>query len=173
MRIQVVQGDITVQQVDAIVTAANEPLIGGGGVDGAVHRAAGPDMLRACRPLAPCPTGSAVITPAFQLAPVKWLIHAVGPRYRGPADAGLLASAYTSSLALADEVGARSIAFPSISTGVYGYPLADAATVCIRALRGAITEVTDVLLVAFGATMHDLWEDALNDQTNKEPTWPA
>ena len=106
MEIQIVRGDITKQDVDAIVTAANEPLRGGGGVDGAVHRAAGPELLRACHALAPCLTGSAVITPAFDLAPVKWVIHAVGPIYSGrPEDAELLMSAYTSSLARADEVG--------------------------------------------------------------------
>jgi len=106
LRISVVRGDITAQQVDAIVTAANVPLMGGGGVDGAVHKAAGPELLWACRELAPCPTGFAVVTPAFDLAPVRWVIHAVGPVYSGPADAELLASAYRESLARADEVGA-------------------------------------------------------------------
>ena len=123
MAIRVVRGDITRQDVDAVVTAANSGLRGGGGVDGAVHAAAGPRLLQACRPLAPCPTGSAVVTPAFDLAPVRWVIHAVGPVYAGrDADAVLLRGAYRSSLARADEVGARSVAFPSISTGVYGYP---------------------------------------------------
>lgn len=163
MRISVVQGDITSQQVDAIVTAANVPLMGGGGVDGAVHNAAGPELLRACRELAPCPAGSAVITPAFELAPVRWVIHAVGPIYSGPADAELLASAYVESLARADEVGARSVAFPSISTGVYGYPAAEAAQVSVAALRGAVTKVESVLLVAFTAGMAELWQRALSD----------
>ncbi len=118
MQILVARGDITTQRVEAIVTAANVGLMGGGGVDGAVHHAAGPELLWACRELAPCPTGSAVITPAFDLAPVRWVIHAVGPVYRGTAeDTGLLQSAYTSSLARADEVGATSVALPSISTG--------------------------------------------------------
>lgn len=164
MRITVVRGDITHQQVDAIVTAANVPLMGGGGVDGAVHDAAGPELLRACRELAPCPTGSAVITPAFDLAPVRWVIHAVGPVYAGPADADLLASAYVESLARADEVGARSLAFPSISTGVYGYPAAEAAQVSVAALRGADTQVETVLLVAFTAHMAELWERALSGE---------
>ncbi len=163
-RISVVRGDITAQQVEAIVTAANEPLRGGGGVGAAVHAAAGPELLRACRALAPCPTGSAVITPAFQLAPVRWVIHAVGPIYRGPEDADLLASAYRSSLARADEVGATSIAFPAISTGVYGYPAEQAAEVSVAALRAASTQVEHVLLVAFAAPMAALWQHALDKQ---------
>ena len=163
MRITVVRADITAQRVDAIVTAANVPLRGGGGVDAAVHDAAGPELLRACRELAPCPTGSAVITPAFDLAPVRWVIHAVGPVYSGPADAELLASAYVQSLARADEVGARSVAFPSISTGVYRYPAAEAAEVSVAALRGALTDVDSVLLVAFSAEMAKLWKSALSD----------
>ena len=110
MEITLVRGDITEQQVDAIVTAANEQLLGGGGVDGAVHAAAGPRLLEACRPLAPCRPGQAVVTPAFDLAPVRWVIHAVGPVYAGPEDATTLASAYLSALARADEVGARSVA---------------------------------------------------------------
>lgn len=163
MRITVVRADITAQRVDAILTAANVPLRGGGGVDAAVHDAAGPELLRACRELAPCPTGSAVITPAFDLAPVRWVIHAVGPRYSGPADAELLASAYLQSLALADQVGARSVAFPSISTGVYRYPATEAAAVSVAALRGALTNVDSVLLVAFTAQMAKLWQSALSD----------
>lgn len=165
MKISVVRGDITHQRVDAIVTAANEPLRGGGGVDGAVHAAAGPELLRACRKLAPCPAGSAVITPAFELAPVTWVIHAVGPVFRGRhQDAELLRSAYLASLARADEVGARSVAFPSISTGVYGYPEAVAARVSIQALLSATTEVEEVRLVAFGARMQELWTLAKGDR---------
>ena len=163
MKITVIRADITGQRVDAIVTAANVALRGGGGVDAAVHDAAGPELLRACRELAPCPTGSAVITPAFDLAPVRWVIHAVGPRYSGPADAELLASAYVQSLARADQVGARSVAFPSISTGVYRYPAAEAAEVSVAALRGALTNVNSVLLVAFTAEMAKLWQSALSD----------
>jgi len=161
MDITVVRGDITTQPVDAIVTAANAQLRGGGGVDGAVHRAAGPELLQACRPLAPCPPGSAVVTPAFKLAPVKWVIHAVGPIYSGPQDAEELMSAYTSSLARADEVGAVSVAFPAISTGVYGYPPGDAAVVSVEAVKTATTSVSAVVLVAFGDAMAQLWEDAL------------
>lgn len=107
----------------------------------AVHAAAGPRLLQASLALAPCPPGGAVLTEAFDLAPVRWVIHAVGPIYRGPQDAATLASAYTQALARADEVGATSVAFPSISTGAYGYPLAEAATVSVQALCGAVTAV--------------------------------
>lgn len=164
MRIEVVRGDIAVQPVDAVVTAANTGLRGGGGVDGAVHAAAGPDLLAACRPLAPCPTGSAVLTPAFGLAPVKWVIHAVGPVYSGPGDAPLLASAYTSALARADEAGAVSVAFPSISTGIYGYPADEASRISVAALRAADTRVQTVLLVAFSQGMEARWTEALTAQ---------
>lgn len=161
VRIELVRGDITKQDVDAIVTAANSELRGGGGVDGAVHAAAGPQLLAACRPLAPCPAGSAVITPAFDLAPVKWVIHAVGPIYSGPQDALLLASAYKTSLHRADGVGAMSVAFPSISTGVYRYPIEAAARVSIDALHAATTDVELVRLVAFNASTFTAWADAL------------
>lgn len=161
LRIDVVQGDITVQHVEAIVTAGNAALRGGSGVNGAVHAAAGPQLLRASRALAPCPAGSAVITPAFDLAPVKWVIHAVGPVYTGPADDAVIASAYTSSLARADEAGARAVALPSISTGVYGYPAGRAAVVSVTALRDAVTSVESVLLVAFSRAMAELWNVAL------------
>jgi O-acetyl-ADP-ribose deacetylase (regulator of RNase III) len=161
MEITLVRGDITEQQVDAIVTAANEQLLGGGGVDGADHAAAGPRLLEACRPLAPCRPGQAVVTPAFDLAPVRWVIHAVGPVYAGPEDAATLASAYLSSLARADEVGARSVAFPSISTGVYRYPADEASRISVQALRGADTQVEHVLLVAFSRGMEARWSEAL------------
>jgi O-acetyl-ADP-ribose deacetylase (regulator of RNase III) len=161
VQIEVVTGDITRQDVDAVVTAANSALRGGGGVDGAVHRAAGPALVRASLALAPCPPGSAVVTPAFALAPVRWVVHAVGPVYRGPSDAALLASAYTASLARCDEVGARSVAFPAISTGVYGYPREDAARVSVAALRSAATQVERCLLVAFDDDTAGLWSAAL------------
>jgi O-acetyl-ADP-ribose deacetylase (regulator of RNase III) len=162
MQLRVVRGDITHQRVDAIVTAANADLRGGGGVDVAVHRAAGPELLRACRPLAPCPPGSAVVTPAFDLAPVRWVIHAVGPIYSGPEDAAILASAYTSALRCADQVAARSVAFPLISTGVYGYPVKEAATVSVQALLNESSDVHEVLLVAFDEQTALAWESAID-----------
>ncbi len=157
MRIEIVRGDITTMDVDAVVTAANSALRGGGGVDGAVHAAAGPELVRASRALAPCPAGSAVVTAAFDLAPARWVVHAVGPVYGGPQDEPVLAAAYTASLARCDEVGARSVAFPAISTGVYGYPRDDAARVSVRALRRADTRVERCLLVAFDGTTARLW----------------
>jgi O-acetyl-ADP-ribose deacetylase len=121
--VELVQGNIVDQDVDAIVNAANSSLSGGGGVDGAIHRAAGPELLAECRTLGRCPTGEARITKGYQLK-ARHVIHAVGPVYQGrPHDAELLASAYRSSLQLASQHGIRSIAFPAISTGIYGYPL--------------------------------------------------
>jgi O-acetyl-ADP-ribose deacetylase (regulator of RNase III) len=164
VRIEVARGDITRLAVDAIVTAANSGLRGGGGVDAAVHRAAGPRLLAACREIGGCPAGSAVVTPAFDLAPqVRWVVHAVGPVWSGSAqDAELLAGAYAAALARADEVGARSVAFPSISTGVYGYPEQEAAVVSTGALRAAQTGVERVVLCAFSDRMAALWEQALD-----------
>ena len=161
MEIEVVRGDICAVEVDAVVTAANTALRGGGGVDGAVHAAAGPELVRASRALAPCPAGSAVVTPAFGMRHARWVIHAVGPMYSGPQDEPVLASAYTSSLARAEEVGARSVAFPAISTGVYGYPQQDAARVSVAALRGATTSVQRVVLVAFDDRTRELYEARL------------
>jgi O-acetyl-ADP-ribose deacetylase (regulator of RNase III) len=160
-RITVLRADITTVEVDAVVTAANSRLVGGSGVNGAVHAAAGPRLLEASRALAPCPPGSAVVTPAFGLRTARWVVHAVGPKYRGPDDAAVLASAYTSALARADEVGASSIAFPSISTGIYGYPDAEAAQVSVAALRGAQTRVERIVLVAFGRRTELLWSTEL------------
>lgn len=161
MKIDIVRGDIVTQPVDAVVTAGNRSLRGGSGVNGAVHAAAGPRLLAASRVLAPCAPGSAVVTPSFDLGPASWVIHAVGPKYRGPADAEVLASAYAEALARADEVGATSVAFPSISTGKYGFPVEEAAEVSVAALLGARTRVDRVLLVSFGNTMADLWTSVL------------
>lgn len=155
------RGDICAVEADAVVTAGNRSLVGGSGVNGAIHAAAGPELLRASRALAPCPAGSAVITPAFAMTNTTWVIHAVGPVYSGPQDEALLASAYTASLARADEVGAQSVAFPAIATGIYGYPAEEAARVSVGALRGAHTSVQRVFLVAFDQRTARLWQDAL------------
>jgi len=137
-----IQGDITTLEVDAIVNAANQRMLGGGGVDGAIHRAAGPELYEAClkvpevRPGVRCPTGEARITPGFRL-PAKFVIHTVGPVYRDGrhGEPGLLAACYRNSLALAAENHCRSIAFPCISTGVYGYPIEEATRIAIREVR--------------------------------------
>lgn len=134
--IKVLQYDITDLDVDAIVNAANTTLLGGGGVDGAIHRAAGPELLEACRKLGGCPTGEARITPGFRLK-AKWVIHAVGPVWHGGAhgEPQLLQSAYRSAFSLAKDAKARSVAFPNISTGVYGYPKEDAARIALKAMH--------------------------------------
>src|SRR5438270_14042650 len=164
MRIEAVQGDITQEKVDAVVNAANEALAGGGGVDGAIHRAAGATELHeACRKLGGCPTGDAKATPALNL-PARWIIHAVGPRWRGGdhGEADLLASCYRRSLAVADDLGARSLAFPAISTGVYGYPRAEAAEIAVTTLRTTPTQVELSRLVAFDEGTFELYQALLS-----------
>ena len=152
--IEIVQGDITDQEVDAIVNAANSHLAGGGGVDGAIHRAGGPTILAECREIVAregrCPTGKAVITGAGKLR-AKRVIHAVGPRYgeHGGRHEELLASAHTESMRLAAEAKCETVAFPAISTGVYGYPLAEAAPVALREVVKALSGKTPVKLVRF------------------------
>jgi O-acetyl-ADP-ribose deacetylase (regulator of RNase III) len=163
VRIEAVQGDITRQEVDAIVNAANQSLGGGGGVDGAIHRAAGAgDLHEACASLGGCPTGDAKATPGFRL-PARWIVHAVGPRYRDGrhGEAELLASCYRRALQVADEVGARSVAFPAISTGIYGYPPDEAASIAVEALRSADTGVELVRLVAFDEATLRRYEERL------------
>jgi O-acetyl-ADP-ribose deacetylase (regulator of RNase III) len=134
--IEVTQGDITQLDVDVIVNAANESLLGGGGVDGAIHRAAGPELLEACRRLGPCPTGEARITPGFRLK-ARWVVHTPGPVWRGGVigEPQLLESCYRNSFRLAIEKGAQSVAFPCISTGVYGYPKQAAARIALAVMR--------------------------------------
>ena len=166
-RIECVQGDITAEAVDAIVNAANTRLRGGGGVDGAIHRAAGPGLLAECIARWPdgCPTGEVRITGGHALK-AKHVIHAVGPVYRDGAhgEPELLAACYAKSVALAAEHGARSIAFPAISAGVYGYPATAAAEVALRALGGALAvhpAVERVRMVLFGDDMHRVFADTL------------
>ena len=169
------QGDITTLEVDAIVNAANERMLGGGGVDGAVHRAAGPELVEACRqvpevsPGVRCPTGQARITPGFQL-PASWVIHTVGPVYESEeASRPLLESAYRSCLELANGAGLRSVAFPAISCGVFGYPLSGAAEVALSTCRRHAGDVTDIRFALFG---DDAWRafvtvaDAMLEETS-------
>jgi O-acetyl-ADP-ribose deacetylase (regulator of RNase III) len=167
MRIEAVLGDITQEDVDAVVNAANSTLLGGGGVDGAIHRAGGPAILEECRRIRAAqhpsglPTGQAVATTAGDL-PARWVIHTVGPVYAAEDDpAALLASAHIESLRVADELGARTVAFPAISTGVYGYPLEEAAPVAVTAVRGADTQVELVRFVLFGDPALRAFERAL------------
>jgi O-acetyl-ADP-ribose deacetylase len=164
MRIEAAQGDITRQEVDVIVNAANGSLLGGGGVDGAIHRAAGPQLLGACRPLGGCPTGDAKATPGFRL-PARWVIHAVGPVWQGggSGEAELLASCYRRALELAGELGARSIAFPAISTGIYRFPKPEAARIAVETIRATPADVDLVRLVAFDAETYGLYRDLLGD----------
>jgi O-acetyl-ADP-ribose deacetylase (regulator of RNase III) len=166
-RIELIEGDITEQQVDAIVNAANSSLLGGGGVDGAIHRRGGPQILAECRQIRRTafrdglPTGRAVATTAGRL-PARWVIHTVGPVYSRSEDrSALLASCHTESLRVADELDARTVAFPAISTGVYGYPLELAAPVAIRAVREADTRVEEVRFVLFGQGAYRAFDRAL------------
>ena len=165
--IVLLEGDLTTQGVDAIVNAANRSLMGGGGVDGAIHRAGGPSILAECQEIRRTtfpdglPTGRAVATGGGNL-PARWVIHTVGPVYAASPDpAGELAACHTGSLRVADELGARTMAFPAISTGVFGYPVGEAAGVAIAAVRGAETEVEEVRFVLFGRDAFEAFERAL------------
>jgi O-acetyl-ADP-ribose deacetylase (regulator of RNase III) len=163
MKIEVVVADITQLDVDAIVNAANKDLRGGGGVDGAIHRAAGPQLLEACMNLHGCETGDAKVTPGF-LLPARWIIHTVGPVWNGGeyGEDDLLASCYMRSLQVADELGAKTIAFPAISTGVYAFPPDRAAGIAVRTLRDTRTSVAQIRLVAFNGLTEQLLSEALD-----------
>ncbi|SET65051.1 O-acetyl-ADP-ribose deacetylase [Nonomuraea wenchangensis] len=167
MNITLVKGDITAQPVDAVVNAANSSLMGGGGVDGAIHRRGGPDILRACRELRAghygggLPTGQAVATTAG-LLPARWVIHTVGPVHSAAEDRShLLASCYRESLRVADELEAATVAFPAISTGIYGWPMDDAARIAVAAVRAAETSVTEVRFVLFDSAAYEVFEARL------------
>ncbi|MEV5705473.1 O-acetyl-ADP-ribose deacetylase [Actinoallomurus sp. NPDC052274] len=165
--IRLVQGDITEQEVDAVVNAANSSLLGGGGVDGAIHRRGGPAILAACRDLRASryggglPTGQAVATTAGRL-PARWVIHTVGPVYSRSEDrSALLASCYRESLRVADELGAVTVAFPAVSAGVYGWPLDDAARIAVGTVRATPSRVDEARFVLFTADVHDAFARAL------------
>jgi len=165
--IRVVRGDLTKERADAIVNAANQQMLGGGGVDGAIHRAAGPALLEACRavpevrPGVRCPTGEARITPGFELR-ARYVIHTVGPVYSGAdRDAELLASAFRSSIELAMDHSLRSIAFPAISCGVYGYPMQDAAMISTQVVREQRWDLDEIRFVLFSEDAFAAWTRAL------------
>jgi O-acetyl-ADP-ribose deacetylase (regulator of RNase III) len=165
MAIELVEGDITTQQVDAIVNAANSSLLGGGGVDGAIHRAGGPAILEECRRLGGCKTGEAKATTAGRL-PAKYVIHAVGPVWRGGDDGedGLLASCHRAAIAVAAELGCRTMAFPAISTGIYGFPLDRAARIALTTTADELErhgEIECVLFVLHGRNAYEAFAAGL------------
>ena len=163
MEVTIERGDITAQQVDAVVNAANTEMRGGGGVDGAIHRAGGPAVLADCIERFPngLPTGQAGWTTAGDL-PARWVIHVVGPNYsRGQTDRSLLTSCYSNALAVADALGAETVAFPLVSAGIYGWPLDDAAAAAVETLRSTPSKVSEARLVAFGDAAYDALREAL------------
>ena len=164
MRIQIIEGDITKLEVDAIVNAANNSLLGGGGVDGAIHRAAGPELLAETRTIGGCPTGEARVTKGHRL-PAKWVIHTVGPIWRGGQrdEDNLLAGCYRNSLKAAQELGAKSIAFPSISTGAYGFPLERATEIALKETKRFLETdggMEKVVFVCFGERAYNNYQEA-------------
>ncbi len=166
-KINVIDDDITRQQVDAIVNAANSSLLGGGGVDGAIHRAAGPQLLAECRTLGGCPTGEAKITKGYHL-PAQYVIHTVGPVWHGGKndEDQLLENCYRNSLTLAVEHGLTTIAFPSISTGVYGFPIERASRIATKTVKAFLeehAEIEQVLFVCFGHHDYQMYQDAVRD----------
>ncbi len=175
MRLEAVHGDITLEEVHAIVNAANSRLAGGGGVDGAIHRAAGAAKLReACRSLGGCEPGDAKATPGFDLK-ARWIIHTVGPVYRDGAhgEPEILASCYRRCLEVADELGAASVSFPAISTGVYGYPKREAAEVAVSTLSSTATSVSVVRLVAHDEETYRIYQELLGTSTRQSPSWAS
>jgi len=170
-RISIVLGDITKQHVDAVVNAANTSLLGGGGVDGAIHRAAGPELLRECRTLGGCETGQAKLTKAYDL-PAKYVIHTVGPVWRGgkTGEDELLRSCYRNSLTLAALHHLRTVAFPSISTGAYGFPIERAAQIATSAVRNQLDDVTtidEVIFVCFSKSDYDVYRSMLDSSSHR------
>lgn len=162
--LKLIRGDITTHHADAIVNAANSSLLGGGGVDGAIHRAAGPDLAQHCRNLGGCKTGQAKITPGFGLG-CDWIIHTVGPVWRCGEnnEPDLLAACYRESLARADEVGAKQVAFPAISTGIFGYPIDAAARVAIETIGATKTQVCSVHFVTFDQANWNAYDRLLQE----------
>ena len=167
--IKVIQYDITDLDVDVIVNAANTTLLGGGGVDGAIHRAAGPELLEACKKLGGCPTGEARITPGFRLK-AKWVIHAVGPVWNGGnhGEAQLLESSYRSAFRLAIEAKARSIAFPCISTGVYHYPKQDAARIALKVMHDYDKQFRSIVACCFDAENAGIYRKLLGTPADSD-----